>query len=386
MSKVSQKKRIFIIAGEPSGDIIGGKIMNALQSAKKNLEFHGVGGTQMEYKGLNSIFPIRELSIIGFMEIVPKILKLRKLINKTVQEVLEYKPDLVITIDSPGFNFRVVKKLKNLHAKTKFLHIVAPSVWAYNPGRALKVAELYDKLLTLLPFEPPLFKKHGLDTEFIGHPIFEQNFRRNGTNFRRKHDISREAEVICVTLGSRTSEISRHIGVFTKALRLLQSRYEIFVVFPILSNDDSKLIRAKVGKSFKYVCVTGDERLDAYTAADIALAKSGSNTLEILACDTPVVVGYKVNFMTYIYIKLRILIKYVSLINIVADKAIIPEFIQDQCTPANLANSLSSYIKNDRLADIQVKEADKAMESMGFNSKSKPSENAASIIIKEFLL
>lgn len=382
---MSNKKRIFIIAGEASGDIIGGKVMNALQNGKRNLDFHGIGGTQMEYRGLTSLFPIRELSVIGFVELIPKILKLRRLINKTVQEILEYKPDLVITIDSPGFCFRVVKKLRSLHAKTKFVHIVAPSVWAYNPGRAKKVAVLYDKLLTLLPFEPPLFKKHGLDAEFIGHPIFEQNFRRNGPKFRRKYDISMDEEVICVTPGSRTSEITRHISIFTKALRLLQTKYKIFVVFPVLSNDDAKIIRAKVGKAFRYVCVTGDERLDAYTAADVALAKSGSNTLEILACDTPVVVAYKLNVVSYLYMKIKILIKYVSLVNIVADKAIIPEFIQDRCTPTNLANALSAYIKNDRLADIQVKEADRAMEAMGFNSNHKPSDNAADIIIKEFL-
>lgn len=382
---MSGNKKIFIIAGEASGDIIGCKVMASMQKLKKNLDFHGIGGTQMEYKGLESIFPMRKLSIMGFLEIVPKILELRKLINRTIKAILEYKPDLIITIDSPGFNFRIVKKLRSMGVKTKFVHIVAPSVWAYNPGRAAKVAKLYDKLLTLLPFEPPLFEKHGLDSEYIGHPVFEQNFRRNVGYFRSKHKIPNDAEIICVTAGSRSTEINRHIVVFTKALKILQTKYKIFVIFSVVSNNDMKLIDANVQNAFPYKCVSGDERLDAYAAADIALAKSGTNTLEILACDTPLVVAYRVNMMTYLFMKLKILIKYISLVNIVADKPIVPEFIQNECTPLNLANTLSKYIKNDRLAEIQVKEAGRVMETMGLHSHSLPSENAASIITKEFL-
>lgn len=138
---------------------------------------------------------------MGFIEVIPHIFKLRRYIKHVIKQAMQYKPDVVITIDSPGFNFRVVEGLKKEGLNAKYIHVVAPSVWAYNPERAVKTAELYDLLLTLLPFEPPLFKRYGLDTEFIGHPIFEQNFLRNVSYFKRKYKIPSDAEVVCVTPG-----------------------------------------------------------------------------------------------------------------------------------------------------------------------------------------
>lgn len=380
---MAQNKKIFIIAGEASGDILGAKLMSALKSEMPHIEFHGIGGTQMKAQGIKSIIPIEGLSLMGFVEVIPHIFKLRKYMAHAVKRIMEYEPDLVITIDSPGFNFRIVEKLKKNGLEAKFIHMVAPSVWAYNPGRAKVVARLYDLLLTLLPFEPPLFTKHGMKAEFIGHPIFEQNFNRSSDKFRNKYSIPKDAEVICVTPGSRRGEIERHMRIFAKSLALLQTKYKIFVLFPLCKESDKALVESNVGNAFPHACILDDEKLDAYEAADVALAKSGTNVLEILACDTPVVVTYRLNPLTYYFIKLKAMIKYISIINIIANKEIIPEYIQNDCNPVKLANAIAKFIENDRLADIEVKESQKIMASIGFRSKTKASTRAAKMIVKE---
>ncbi len=380
-----ENKKVFIIAGEASGDLIGSKLIDALKKRIPYLDIIGIGGKHMELRGVRSIIPISKLSLMGFIEIIPHIFLLKKLIKHTVKKVIEYQPDLVITIDSPGFNFRVVEALRKEGVKSKFLHIVAPSVWAYNPERAEKVANLYDMLFTLLPFEPPLFTRYGLKTEFIGHPIFEQNFKRNVAYFRKKYNIPEEAKIICVTPGSRTGEIKKHMKIFLKALKLLQTRYNIFAVFPLNKMDDAVLVESYIQGEVPHICVFDDERADAYFVADVAIAKSGTNTLEISACETPLIVAYKVNFLTYWYVKNKALIRYISLINILADHEIIPEFIQDQCTPSALATAASKYLENDRLSEIQVQEASKVMREIGLGAKVKASERAAEIIASRLL-
>ncbi len=378
-------KKIFIIAGEASGDFIAGRVIESLKKQIPYLEIHGIGGRYMEYHGISSIFHMSLISLMGFFEIIPHIFRLKRLIKHTVRHILEYQPNVVITIDSPGFNFRVVEELKKTGLKTKFVHIVAPSVWAYKPERAKITAGLYDRLLTLLPFEPPLFTKYGLATDFIGHPIFEQNFARVTGYFSDKYNIPKDARIICVTPGSRRGEIKRHMNIFLKALQLLQTKYNIFAVFPLNSREDMGLVESYVQGQIPHVCVFDDERLDAYFVADVALAKSGTNTLEIAACETPMVIAYKVNWLTYLYVKAKATIKYVSLINIMADGELIPEFIQDRCAPDLIATGLAKYLENDRMSEIQIKEAAKIMRLMGLGSREKPSQQAADIIIRNYL-
>jgi len=380
-----QNKKLFIIAGEASGDLIGGKLIDALKKHIPYLDIQGIGGMHMELRGIRSIAPINKLGLMGFIEILPHIFIIKKLINHAVKNILEYQPDLVITIDSPGFNFRVVEALKKTSLKTKFIHIVAPSVWAYKPERAKKVADLYDMLFTLLPFEPPLFTKYGLKTQFIGHPIFEQNFKRNIDYFRKKYNIPEDARIICLTPGSRTGEIKRHMKIFLKALKLLQTKYNIYAVFPLNKMEDAILVESYIKGEVPHICVFDDERIDAYFVADAAIAKSGTNTLEISACETPLIVAYKINFLSYLYIKSKALIKYISLVNILADHEVVPEFIQEKCTPENLANSIAKFLENDRLSEIQVQEATKVLREIGLGSKIKASERAAEIIALRFL-
>ncbi|MEY3196656.1 MAG: Lipid-A-disaccharide synthase [Pseudomonadota bacterium] len=378
--------KAYIIAGEASGDVIGALLMTALNKKMPHIQISCIGGRKMEELGYQSLFDISKISLMGYLEIIPHIFTLKRLISTTIHHILHENPDVVITIDSPGFNFRVVEGLKSKGFKGKFVHIVAPQVWAHHPEVAEKVAKLYDHLLTLLPFEPPFFTKYGLKTDFIGHPIFEQNFiSSSGTVFRETHKIPEEARIICITPGSRKGEIKRHTKIIIEALEMLSTNFKIFPVFALNKKEDAALVESYLPENFPHISVIGEGRLSAYAAADFAIAKSGSNNLEIAAAGTPMLVFYRMNPLTYWYIKRKILVKNVCLINILLERQVVPELIQGDCSPEKIASIVYHYLSNDKLSELQVKETAEALRDIGYNSKSKPSEIAAEIIIKNFL-
>ncbi|MGX6959689.1 MAG: lipid-A-disaccharide synthase [Rickettsia endosymbiont of Pentastiridius leporinus] len=395
--------KIYFIAGEVSGDFIGGRIINHLKNSNyKELKFTGVGGKYIEEAGnFKSLFSISEISLMGFLEIIPKIFKLRKLMKNTVQDVIKNKPDLLITIDSPGFTYRVAKQLKKFLPDLKMMHVVAPSVWAYKENRAVKYAKIYDCLLALLPFEPPYFTKVGLDCRYIGHPVTEQEFYSDKSALRNEFNINNDTKILCVTLGSRRGEILRHLPIFLATIEELYNSYianiigkkrndgisesksidykNLMIIFTLANPSHEELIKPfLVNVKFDYLFSC--ERLKSYAVADLALAKSGTNTLEIAASGTPMVVAYKVNIFSYFIIKALIKIKYVTLINIIAGKEIIPEFIQFNCRASLISPKLKKLLLDSEKAYKQVIENKKVLNQLGFKSRESPSYNAAKII------
>jgi lipid-A-disaccharide synthase len=367
--------RVYIIAGEASGDFLGSRLLQHLKSSNPAIEFKGIGGKLMQDAGLTSLFPIEKISLMGFFEILPHILGLRKLIKLTIRDIQEYKPSLLITVDSPGFTYRVAKKIRELEPGVKLVHVVAPSVWAYKPRRAEKYATIYDHLLTLLPFEPPYFTKLGLSCTYIGHPILEQNFYS-------KDSQTVQYPTVCVTAGSRKGEIMRHTPIFVAALNILSQKYhDLRAVFVLASLEHQNLIEPFLKESlFAYSFTTA--KLEAYASSDIALAKSGTNTLEIAASKTPMIVAYKVNFWSYLIIRSIIRIKYVSLINIINNQEIIPEFIQANCAAGKISNSLINLLEQPAVATQQVEKSIQTLRALGLNQEPTPSEKAADMILK----
>jgi lipid-A-disaccharide synthase len=285
---------------------------------------------------------------------------------------------MLITIDSPGFTYRVAKSIREAMPKLKIIHIVAPSVWVYKSDRALEYAKIYNHLLALLPFEPQYFIKVGLACSYIGHPILEQKFSLSKAILRKKCNI--ETRIICVTLGSRNSEIKRHAPIFCQALQIVAKTYQnIEVIFVLADQNHEHLIKDflyDVTFNFQF----SSDRLASFAIADIALAKSGTNTLEIAASRTPMIVAYKLNIISYFIIKCLIKVKYVSLLNIIAKKELIPELLQFECSAKNIATSLIDLLTNPDKAIVQVEESQKLLQELGLNSKQKPSIVAASII------
>ena len=373
--------KIYFIAGEQSGDYIGSKIIASLKilSLSKNIpvEFAGIGGDLIKDQGINSLFPISEINLMGFAEVIPHIRRISTLIDDTVEDIAYHNPDMVITIDSPGFTQRVAKQLKIHLPKIKLVHIVAPSVWAYKPGRAKKYAAIYDYLLTLFPFEPPYFHEVGLPASCMGHPIFEQKFLNDPKSTRGEMDFAKEDKIIAVTPGSRKSEINRHMPIIAGALSRIAETRNIHAIF-VQSNEDhvSLISRFLEGARFKYSFST--DRLSSFAIADVALAKSGTNNLEIAASGTAQIIGYKLNILTYLLIKSMIKIKFACIINILANKEIIPEYIQNDFNQDNIVLAISDFLDDPKKIESQIHESAKLLNQIGFNSEGEiPSEIAA---------
>lgn len=379
--------KIFLIAGEPSGDLLGSKLIKEIKSRNEKVEFVGVGGKLMQAEGLASIFDMHELSIMGFAEVLPRLCRLIKLINQTAQKIISEKPDCVITIDSPDFNFRVMKKLKDFHGAKK-VHLIAPSVWAYREGRAEKISKLYDLLLAILPFEPPYFTKYGLKTVFIGHPITENapDFsvkEKENSDFRKARAINEDDILLCLTPGSRISEITRIFPHFISAINFLSRKIpNIKVVIPVL--DKTKNLTQKMSEKFcvKYFLVDEKEKKSAFFASNFALAKSGTNTLEISMYKLPMVIAYRINLISFVIAKILIKIKFANLINLILNKEVIPEMLQYKCEAQKISDILEKLITDKNLAKTQIEESGKALNLLKGAADSNPTKTAVDEILK----
>lgn len=375
--------KLYFIAGESSGDFIGASLIKSLKEANqddRNIGFYGVGGPMMQEAGIKSLFPIDQINLMGFLEVLPHLLTISKLIEKTVEDILSKNVDMVITIDSPGFTYRVAERIRSIAPHIKLVHVVAPSVWAYKPGRAKKYAEIYDYLLTLLPFEPGYFIVEGLKSGCIGHPVLEQNFLKGSPELRAEMNLKAESKIIVVTPGSRRGEIRRHMPIMRMVFDKLFSTHDIEVIFVQPNEFNIQEIQKFLGGAeFSYSFST--DRLKAFAVSDCALAKSGTNTLEITASGTPQIVGYKLNPITFFLLKMMIKIKFASLINIISNREIIPEYIQSEFNVENLVLALSDLLRDKEARESQVAEATKILEKIGLNAEKKPSMRAADIIL-----
>ncbi len=382
-------KKFFIITGEASGDLLGAKIIKEIKTHFPNqkLEFVGVGGEMMEKEGFTSIFDINELSIMGFVEVVPHIFKILRRIKQVSREIIKQNPDYVITIDAPDFNFRVIKKIAHLK-NIKKIHIIAPSVWAYREKRAQKIAKLYDLLLVILPFEPPYFTKYGLKTEFIGHFIVENepDFSKkeiSRMNFRQKYGFYNNDTIIYMTPGSRVSEVKKIFPEFILAINNLKEKVEnLSVVIPIIEKTKDLVEKMALDFEVKYVLIKKEEKEDALFSCDFALAKSGTNTVEISLYKLPMLICYKVNFISYLIARLLVKIKFANLLNLIMSKMIIPELLQKNCYHKVIEKNLEFLIKNPEIAKKQIDESYVALKSLGLGFEEKPSKKAVDEILK----
>lgn len=391
------RKKIFIIAGEASGDLLGSKIMKSLINNDKNVEitFCGIGGEKMEKEGLKSLFPMTDLSLMGFFEILPKVFKLLKRIKQTVKTIIKEQPDAILTIDSPGFCFRVMEKLKSKDKKffdsVKKIHLIAPSVWAYKEKRAKRISKLYDLLLCILPFEPPYFEKYGLRTEYIGHPIFDDDgkystkYSRN--DLSKTYGVSYDDIIIILTPGSRESEVDRIYPIMIKAINLLKERYRYtykdYHIFTFANSNTRDLVDFTAHEyEFNTKIITNEtEKAKILSCANVALAKSGTNTFEFNIYGVPLVITYTFNWLTNKIVKKVVKIKYANLVNILANEEIIPEFVLDNVDPSQIAEQLNKFLKDRQLGKKQIEDTKNIIKQLGYNCPEKASYCGANKIL-----
>lgn len=374
---------IYLIAGEASGDLLGAHLMRELKAQSSTpVRFCGIGGERMQAEGLTSLFPYQELSLMGFAEILPHALRLMARINATVEDVQNKHPHTVITIDSPGFCFRVVKKLREANSNATFIHYVAPTVWAYKPERAQKCAKLFDHMLVLLPFEPPYFEKVGLPCTWVGHPVVAETQPGNGADFRRQYNIADTTTLITLLPGSRPGEIKRHMPVFAQAVTMLAQQYPDIALAIAVPKSVLPLIALYFKNCPFRAVVTANEqdKKNAIAAANAAIVKSGTVTLEVTMSGTPMVVAYRVNPLSAWLFKRMALTKYVNLINIIAQREIYPELLQGQCLPILLANATAGLLGYPFQRQAQQIESAAILKQLVPNGSS-PSRRAADIVL-----
>lgn len=382
MTRLGDPPLIFLVAGEPSGDAIGARLMAALKyEAGGAVRFAGIGGARMESEGLTSLFPMSDLTLFGLAEVLPKIKLVKARIAETVAAVRAARPDAVVTIDSPGFSFRVQKRLGA--GWTKRIHYVAPTVWAWRPGRARKIARFLDRLLVLLPFEPPYFDAVGLPCDFVGHPVVEEGANRgDGPGFRAQHGIAADAPLLVVLPGSRRSEVRALLPVFTDVLARLQSQFPTLrAVVPTLGTVAGDVKRATASWPVPTLVVEGVvEKYAAFAAGTAAMAASGTVSLELAIARLPAVIAYRIHPVSAAVARRLVKVRYATLANIILDRMAVPEFIQDRCRADLITESVSQLLADPAARAIQAGEVSLALDQLGGDDPP-PSQRAARAVL-----
>ncbi len=350
---MGQRLKVFFIAGESSGDRLGASLIEGLKALSPDLQLDGIGGPLMQGQGLTSRVALSDLAVMGIAEVLPKLPKLLRHIRETSEAIIAQQPDVLITIDSPDFCLRVARKVRAVRPNQRVVHYVAPSVWAWRPERAAKMAKTVDQVLCLLPFEPPYMEAEGMRADFVGHPVttdpvppYDHMF-----SFRESHGLSETSPLILALPGSRRGEVDRLMPVFGAALDLVLKTFpDARIVLPTVAH-----LKDHVGELAKAWAVPplilsqGDKdaaatKRAAFAAADVALAASGTVSLELAAADTPMVIAYDMNWLSRWVIARKLQIDTVTLVNLVSETRDIPEFLGKDCQPVPIAEALCSVL------------------------------------------
>jgi lipid-A-disaccharide synthase len=371
--KLKGYKKIFIIAGEASGDLMGGKLVAQLKEIEPNLEIHGIGGNHMEKAGAKLLFHYSKIAIMGLAEVIPSIPRIWWLINKTVGAIKKLQPDVVVTIDSGGFNFRVAKRIQGI---CPLVHYVAPAVWAYKPQRARVVEQLFDHLLLLLPFEKKFFNQEKIDCTFVGHHIVEDTQPKAS----RPTDSSIN---LLVMPGSRKQEIARMGHIFAQSIEMFYKQNQhLNINIKVLTLPHIEHMVTPLFKDFNAeIIVDSNRKAETMLWADLGLIKSGTSAIEATAFGLPVVVAYSMSRLTHYYLKKLIQTPFITITNILLKKSIIPELVQEKCNPQDICDAMIALSQDGRRDQI-LKNYIKALKMLNNKSGLTPSSLAAETVLR----
>ncbi len=335
--------RLFLIAGEPSGDRLGAALMAGLKQLTE-VEFHGVGGPAMAAEGLKSLFPMAELSIMGLVEVLPKYLHLKKRIAETAAAALALTPSAVISIDSPDFCLRVAALVKAARPTQRTIHYVAPSVWAWRPHRAQKMAKVIDHVMALLPFEPPYMTAAGMTCDFVGHPVVAEPLATDA----ERTLITGDGPLILALPGSRRGEVTRLAPVIGETLGIIAKTYPTLrVALPTVPHIAALVRDLTSGWPVRpHIIEDAPTKRAAFAMADVALAASGTVSLELAAAHLPMVITYKMHPVTFWLTNRALLIDTVTLVNLVSETRTVPEFIGSRCHPTLIAPAVLALLSD----------------------------------------
>lgn len=350
MTETGRPLRIFLVAAETSGDLLGADLSRALKARHPDIELAGVGREAMAEEGIVSPFDISDLSIVGLMEGLKILDIVRQRAEETAEAAEAFKPDAVVLIDSWGFMLRAAWRIRERLPDVPLIKYVGPQVFATRPGRARVLAKATDHLLGIHPFDPDYFEPAGLPTTFVGNPALERLRPGDGPAFRARHAIDPDAPVLLVLFGSRRTEVDRLYDRFADAAAELRRRHPGLRLVTVLPGSVAEKVRARLEDDARLdgmIVVGGNERADAFSASDIALACSGTVTLELSLCGVPTLAAYRLDWISWALYRLFLMrARYISLVNIAADEALIPEYIQTGCTAPKLADGLDALLRD----------------------------------------
>jgi len=331
-------KSIFIVAGEPSGDIHAAKLVSSLKNLSPKTKFFGNGGDKMADSGVKIIHHINDLSVMGFIEVVKHLPRLLHIMGKTLSAIKNIKPDKIILVDYPGFNLRLAKKIKKLKMDIPITYFILPQLWAWKENRIKIMKKTIDQPISIFPFESEWFKSKGLNTFYAGHPFIERKYNPdNKTNFFNKHNFSQNRPVLILLPGSRQQEIDYHWPIFLSTISKLNKK------FPGLQTIVIKSSNIELTPLPKHIKIE-QSATSAIQYGTAAISSSGTATLECALANLPTVVCYKMSYVNWILFNFFGKVKYVSIVNLIADKKIIPELIQHKMTQKNITKKIYPYL------------------------------------------
>ena len=375
---------IYLVAGEPSGDLLGGRLMAALRERTRGeVRFAGIGGETMAAQGLVSRVPLSELAIMGVAEVLPSARRIFRRVAETVADIVAQQPAALVTIDSSGFTWRIAQRLRGQGQTLPLIHYVAPMVWAWRPGRARRMARWYDQLLALLPFEPPYFTAVGLSCAYVGHPVVESGADRgDGAGFRRRHGIGPETPLLTVLPGSRRGEVATLLPIFRATIaRLLPRHPGLRIVVPTTEIVASRVVREVERWPVPSIVLRGTpEKYDAFAASNAALAASGTVALELAMAKLPAIIAYRINPLTHAYVSRVVKVDYANLVNVILEREAVPELLQYDCTPEKLAPAVEKLLDDQEAGAAQIAACQEALQVLGYGGVS-PSLRAADEVL-----
>jgi lipid-A-disaccharide synthase len=373
-------KKIFILTGEPSGDKLASKVISKLQKNNPEIEYSCVGGTYLNSLGIKSIFDLKEITYIGFTSVLLNIFKIKIKINKTVEEIIKFNPDILFSIDSPDFTLRVAEKVKKINNKIKTVHYVAPQVWVWREGRVKNFKKILDHILLLFQFEKKYFDKENIPNTFVGHPLLEQE-TKNRTDLT--NIVLSDKKIISLFCGSRSSEVNLLLPILIDFINLMNTKFDNFT-FVFHATDENKILISDKIKNINLenTEVISDENIKKQILNNsiFAVSKSGTISLEICNAKVPSIIIYKMNFLNFLIVKMLVKIKFANIINIINNKEIIPELIQKECNAKEIYNSVVYFLKNPELMKKQISDCEETLTKI--RSKTSSSDEAVSVLSK----
>ena len=373
-------KKIFILTGEPSGDKLASTVISKLMLQDPNIEYLSVAGNHIKKLGIQSIFDLKDITYLGFTSVLLNIFKIRNRINKTVDEIIKFNPDILFSVDSPDFTLRVAERVKKINNNIKTIHYVAPQVWVWRKNRVKKIKKFIDHILLLFNFEKKYFELENIKTTFVGHPLIEKN---ENVKTDLNDLISKDKKIISIFPGSRKSEINILLPILLDFIKLMNKKENIYsFVFHATDENKDSIINKINSTDLNNVDVVSDENIKSQILSNsiFAVSKSGTVSLQISSANVPSIIIYKLSFLNFMIFKLLVNVKFANIINIINNREVIPELLQNECNAKEIFNTVIYILKNPDLIEKQLSDCNKTLE--GIRSKTSSSSESASILSK----